>query len=350
MPDVIPVRSKAGRILKPHKAILSAQFDARTVLTESPWEFVSLWLKREHQFGALILWNQAREFHDVSVGLSLQSAPLPLYYSFMNAAKSLLTSKGISFNPHHGIRAEDLRGRSRRIKLSNEGVKIKQDGVLPALSSYLKEIETVRQHTLKELLFNLAYMHRTYCLTYRSQRDMFVPLKDPKFVVNTHTKAAYFSASVSEDFPLTRIRTRLPSTLVLDPSAGPRAIRSAAEATLSNVNSVTSADLAKIALLNLQLRCDLHYINATETLWYAKLNVNGPRRLARFPLTVTLAAMHRLSEICRYRPLELAAFMSSQENWLLTEFVRSAPGQFLDAIASEVTGYQFLLPNVRPAK
>src|SRR5258706_16062598 len=101
MPPLIPVRSNEGRILKPHKAILSAQFDARTVLTNSPWEFVSLWLKRQDQRNALILWNQAREFHDVSLGLSLQSAPLLHYYSFMNAAKALLTQKGIRYDPHH---------------------------------------------------------------------------------------------------------------------------------------------------------------------------------------------------------------------------------------------------------
>jgi hypothetical protein len=318
-------------------------------LTQSPWEFVALWLKRQGQSDAVILWNQAREFHEVSLGLSLQSAPLLLYYSFMNATKSLLTSKGTAFNPHHGIKADNLRGASKRIKLANEGVNIKQNGVLPALSSYLGETETVRHHTMKELLFNLPYVHRTYCLTYRSQRDMFVPLKNPKFVVNIDSKEAYFGADISEDFPLQGIRNRLPSTLLLDSSAGPRAIRSVAHVTLSKPTRITSADLTSIADLNRQLRRDLHYINATETLWYATLKVNGPRQLARFSLTVTLAAMHRLSEICRYRPLELNAFMSSHENWLLTEFIRSAPGQFLDAVASEITGYQFLLPNVRPA-
>jgi hypothetical protein len=350
MPFIIPIQSKTGKILTPHKAILSAQFDARTVLTESPWEFVSLWLKRKQQDNALVLWNQAREFHQVSLGLSLQCAPLLHYYAFMNAAKALLTAKGISYHPYHGIKADNQRGTSQRIRLSNEGVAIMQNGVLPALSAYLGETETTKQHTLKVLLFNLPYVHRTYCLTYTTQRDMFVPLTNCMFVVDTRTRQAYLRADISEDFPLRGIERRLPPTLIRDPASGLRALRSIATATLSHPTCITPADLGNIANLNRQLRGDLHYINAAQTLWYGKLRVRGPQRLSRFPLTLTLAAMHRLSEICRYHPLELDAFMSSQENWLLSEFIQSAPDQFFDAIASEVTGYQFLLPNVRPAK
>lgn len=349
MTSVEAVRTSSGRILGPHKAILSAKFDARTVLTNTPWEFVSLWLKREKQDDALILWNQAREFYEVSLGLSLQAAPLLNYYSFLNATKALLSAKGIPFQSTHGIKADNLRGVSRRIRLSNEGIAIQQQGVFPALSQYLQESESAKKHTLKELLFNLPFVHRTYCLTYTTQHDMFVPLRACKFVVNRTSGEAYFSAAVSEDFPMQYMKRRLPASLILDPSAGSRGLRSAASVTLSHVKRITGTDLAKLADLNGRLRSDVHYINATQTLWYAKLNVPGPKRLLRFPLTLTLAAMHRLSEICRYRPLELAKFTASQENWLLSEFVQSAPRQFLDAIASELTGYQFLVPNVRPA-
>jgi hypothetical protein len=99
--------------------------------------------------------------------------------------------------------------------------------------------------------------------------------------------------------------------------------------------------------LNPRQREDLVYIAGTQTLWYLKGRVPGGRRLDRSPLTLTLAAMHRLSEICRYRPLELAAFLAGPYNWLISEFVLMAPEQFLDGIASELTGHQFLLPSVR---
>ena len=349
MSSVEAVRTRSGRILGPHKAILDPKFDARTVLTNTPWEFVSLWLKREKQHDALILWSQAREFYDVAGAVSLQTAPLLQYYSFMNATKALLTAKGIAFDPHHGVKAANLRRSSNRIALANEGVKILQNGVLPALSRYLGESEPSTSHTLKEIFFNLPFVHRTYCLTYTSQRDMYVPLTSCRFVMDPTSRQSYFSAKISEDFFVRDIGKRLPSTLELDTAADPRAVRSVASVTLSSTRRPSSSDLTNLAELNRSLRTDIHYINATQTLWYAKLNVPGPKKLSRFSLTLTLAAMHRLSEICRYRPLELAKFVSGRENWLLSEFVQSASRQFLDRIASEVTGYQFLLPNVRPA-
>jgi hypothetical protein len=348
MSSPIPVTFK-GKEVRPHKAIKSARLEARNVLTESPWEFVSLWLSREEQDNARVLWNQAREFYKASQGLSLQAAPLLIYYACMNAAKALLTAKGIAFIPFHGVSSDNLRGASRKIRLSNEGVEIKNNGVLPALCSYLGEAEPTRKHSLKEILFNVPFVHRTYCLTYRNQRDMFLPLTNCMFVVDRGSNDAYFSANVSVDFPISGINSQLPPSLTLNANAGSRALRSVAVAPVKKPRNLTLDDLQELAALNEKLRADVHFITATQTLWYAKLNVKGPKRLLRYPLTLTLAAMHRLSEICRYRPIELAAFLNSDENWLLSEFVQSAPRQFLDAIASELTGYQFLLPNVRPA-
>jgi hypothetical protein len=57
--------------------------------------------------------------------------------------------------------------------------------------------------------------------------------------------------------------------------------------------------------------------------------------------------MHRLSELTRYRPAELASLLNTQKNWLLTEFIEMSPQQFVDEIAAEMTGHQILVPNVR---
>jgi hypothetical protein len=347
--EIQAVRTRSGRILGPHKAILSAKFDARTVLTSTPWEFVSLWLKREKQDEALVLWNQAREFFDVAAAVSLQTAPLLQYYSFLNATKALLTAKGINFDLHHGVKPTNPPTASARIALTNEGVKIMTSGVLPALSKYLGEKEAANIHTLKEVFFNIPFIHRTYCLTYVNQRDMYVPLTSCRFVIDQKSRESYFSAKVSEDFFVSDIAKRLPSALQLDPATDSRAVRSVASVPLSSAKRLSPSDLVKLAGLNQSLRSDIHYINATQTLWYAKLNVPGPKKLSRFPLTLTLAAMHHLSEMCRYRPLKLVKFVNGRENWLLSEFVQSAPRQFLDGIASELTGYQFLMPNVRSA-
>lgn len=345
----IPIQL-SGRELKPHKAIISPLLGTRIVLTDSPWRFVSLWLKRKKKDDALFYWNQAQEFHIASLGMTIQSAPLLHYYSFMNAVKALLAAKSILFKEHHGVRAHNMRGPSSKISVSNEGVRILSQGILPALSTYLGETEPAQIHSLQELLFNLVYIHRTYCLTYQSQTDMFIPLTDCVYVADRNLGKAYFRANLSRDFASRRVINRLPPAIIADPDGSDvTAIRSSASVSFSNPLRPSSVDLSNLLALHKQIREDLHYINAAQTLWYAKSVVAGPRRLSRFPLTITLAAMHRLSEICRYRPLELASFLSGQKNWLLSEFIQRAPIQFFDEVASELTGHQFLLPNVRPA-
>lgn len=349
MPTLVDLRLN-GRVLRPHRPVVAPLLGTRTVLTNSPWGFVSLWLKRERKSDALFFWNQAKEFHLASSGMPLESAPLLHYYSFMNAAKALLVAKGISFDPIHGVRAHNIRLPSDRIALSNEGVRILSRGVVASISTYLGETESQQVHTLQELLFNLPYIHRTYCLTFKTQPDMFIPLTDCRYVLDQSVGQAFLRADLSQDIDHRFYINRLPPSFVQDPSFGnTRTIRSATAALVSTTSIRTSPDRAAIVQLNRNLRPDLQYIHGSQTLWYIKGVVRGPRRLGRFPITLTLAAMHRLSEICRYRPIELARFLSGRKNWLLSEFIQLAADQFIDEIASELTGYQFLAPNVRPA-
>jgi YaaC-like Protein len=347
--SVVPVRLN-GRSFQPHKAIVRPLLGTRTVLTNSPWAFVSLWLKRESKEEALFFWDQARQFYTGAAGMTLESSPLLLYYSFMNATKALLVAKGIAFSPMHGISEGARRTPNNRIALSNEKVLIKLNGILPALSSYLGETESQRTHSLKDLFFNLPFVHRTYCLTYKNQAEMFIPLTDCEYVIETKTKEVYFRAKLSKDFAHARYYKRLPPSLAPDPAAnGILTIRSTQGTTIAGRSVASQLNKDKLAALNRSLRSDIQYINGAQALWYAKGIVAGPKRLARFPLTITLAAMHRLSEICRYKPIELQSFLAGQRNWLLSEFIQLAPGQFIDELAAEITGHQFLAPNVRPA-
>jgi hypothetical protein len=340
-----------GRDVKPHKATTNPDLEARTVLTNSHWEYVSLWLRRSKKMQALFYWQQAQVFAKAAEGMPVESAPLLWYYTFMNASKALLNAKGVPFDEHHGVRAHNMRGASRKITLSNEGVRIMTRGVAPALSHHLGELEASSTHSMEDLLFNLPCIHRTFCLTYRKQKDLFVPLTECKIQLDSHSSSAYFSARISEDFPAEYYISRLPASLILDSTASDgRTIRSVSSTQLLNPDAPTDGDIQAIATLLVSIRADLNYIAGAETLWYVKAIVSGPKRLERSPLTCTLVAMHRLSEICRYRPMQLSAFLSGQKNWLLTEFIRMAPQQFIDEIAAELTGQQFMIPNVRPSR
>jgi hypothetical protein len=141
---------------------------------------------------------------------------------------------------------------------------------------------------------------------------------------------------------------RLPPQFKLDSHAGDDVlIRSVDEVPLSRPSTPTKPDLQNLVSLHRKLRLNLVYINGTQTLWYIRAIASGPRILDRYSPVLTLAAMHRLSELCRYNPLQFESFLSGQKNWLLSEFIQQAPKQFLDEIAAEITGHQFLVPNVR---
>lgn len=334
-----------GRAAKPHKTVMQPILGERTVLTNSPWTFVALWLKRKHDEKALFYWEQAHEFYKVAQGLPPQSAPLLLYYSFLNAAKALLAAKRISFNEYHGVR-ESSSGLS---SLSSLGIQIKNAGVLPSLADYYQETESSRRHSLQELFFNMVFIHRTYCLTYTSQTEMFIPVARCGFVAQRSTKRVYFRADITENVPFTTAVKHLPSLFVADPAFGERAIRSEAFVACRKPTTPSESEIIKIADLNKTLRRELQFINGAEALWYVRGEVTGPARLKRQLPTLILGAMHRLSEICRYKPLQLASLLDGQKNWLLTEFIEMSAIQFIDEIASEITGLQFLVPNVRAA-
>lgn len=341
----IPIRI-SGKSVPVYKAALKPAFGVRTVLTNSPWTFVELWLKRNKKSEALFYWDQARHFYNASLGLPMQSAPLLLYYSFMNAAKALLAAKGVPFVPRHGVKFHRC-GKGKKIDLNNEGVEILPVGILPALSLYFKEPERTKKHSLHELLFNLNYIHRTYCLTYTSQKEMFIPIKGCEYVFDTASKDVYFRAEFSKDVAHLHLKKRLPQSLISDPAQPALCIRSSASVPWSKPNNPTPAELNALAGLHGSLRMDVQYIAGSQTLWYVKSLTKGPSRLDRYPPTLTLAAMHRLSEICRYRPIELSSYLDGQKTWLLSEFIGMSPIQYLDEVAAEITGHQFLVPNVR---
>jgi hypothetical protein len=157
------------------KAICSPDFSSERVLARDAFQFAELWLQRECPI-ALPFWNQARSYYLASRNLPAQSSPLTSYFCFLNAAKSLLTVKGVDFSDYHGVSGQ-FDPISKRA-LSNEKIAFKGGGILPALSRFLQEEETTDEHTLKDVLSNLPFIHRAFRYTFRSYPELFIPLRN----------------------------------------------------------------------------------------------------------------------------------------------------------------------------
>ncbi len=337
-----------GRRVRFHKGVVAPDLGARTVLTQEPWTYVSLWLKRKKKTTALAYWDQAQDFQKASEYVSINSRPLILYYSFMNASKALLTAKSLSFSPYHGV-TSDSKAPRKKVVLANDIIKIMSDGVLPGLSTYYSEQELAKKHSFKEILYNIPFIHRTFCLTYTSVKSMFLPLKNAGYYLDASSGKVFIAADVSGDYTKRDYSKRMPASFEVIGDRKDAYIKSIDSVSVKNSKKLTNLEIKQVVSLHNKIRRDLFYINGAETLWYLKTSRSQPSRIERQTPTLTLAAMHRLSEVCRYRALEWSALLAGQENWLISEFVAASSRQFVDEIATEITGFQFLQPNVRPA-
>lgn len=176
MQKAITINSKEISLLKP---ITSADYKSKTILTDSAWEYVELWFKRqkdEKSKNALFYWQQAKHFFLASEKLPQNSKPLTSYYCCLNATKALLCVNGINVtNISHGItqaRHEQVQSNS----LDKAEVIFLGSGVLNELSRYLGENVDKQTHNIKDLLYNIPCVHRSFAITYTGTTELFVPI------------------------------------------------------------------------------------------------------------------------------------------------------------------------------
>lgn len=304
--------------------------------------YVDLWIRRNAKgTDAQFFWQQAREFYRASLGLPITASPLTLYYCFLNATKALLLAKGIEFSDHHGISGKKI---ATKASLSNETVILKTGGVLPALISYYGD-EANGTYTLKDLLGNMAFVHRAYCLSY-SEPYHFFSLKDPAYVKAVGTNEAWITAGLETRFDDKRVLATLPPGFRKNASfEDTLVIRRKKRFRWESGTANKKKNLDRLTEYHAKLRRDMTYITGTNK-WYLKRRHSTVVTVDRHTPTMIFAAMHRLSELSRYDPLRLSRILDTQRNWILAEFIKTSPTQFLDEIACELTGQEIHTPGI----
>ena len=334
-----------SRVLRPRKAITNPDFSSETVLVEDPWDYVDLWLKRKKHLKAREYWLQAREFAEAARALPPTSAPLPAYYCFLNATKCLLKVRGEDVSPDHGV-SGSKEGPS--ISLDSERVNFKSGGVLAGLCRLLGEPTTKVEYSLRQALYNLPYIHRANSLTFTSMADLYIPIRNLRFVRIPKTTEAWLCADVEERYNSRHTANKLPSTWEFDEGVtGKGTIRMKSRFKWDAKAPNSKANMKRLMQYHMKARKDISYIVGVTRLWYIKRGKIGEHYVNRSPMSLTFAAMHRLSELSRYDPLTLREHLNRRHNWLVSEFIKIAPRQFIDEVASEITGCDFLAPGSR---
>lgn len=333
-----------GKNLKLHKAFQSPSWGMDTVLVTDTWDYVSLWLKRNKKGDAQFYWEQAKSFYEATKILPKTSAPLTAYYCFLNATKCLLTVKGIAFDKRHGVSGWSKAG---RVSLSKEIVKLQNKGVLAELCRYYGETINKNTYSIKDIFFNLPFIHRAYHLTFTSEQPLFMPISNPEYVHAPGSKKSWFTATLDPHYVHGQTASLLPPTFEKDAGDNTcyRVRRKKRFDWTRGVANVES-NLANLTNYHQDTRKHVFYIHGPMRLWYLKRNKrNLTGFIERHSVPLIFCAMHRLSELARYTPNYLVKHFDSQHNWLLSEFIQTAPLQFIDEISSEITGQEFMVPG-----
>lgn len=334
--------------------LTAADYKSKTILTDSAWEYVELWFKRqkdEQSKNALFYWQQAKHFFLASEKLPQNSKPLTSYYCCLNATKALLCVNGINVtNISHGItqaRHEQVQSNS----LDKAEVIFLGSGVLNELSRYLGENVDKQTHNIKDLLYNIPCVHRSFAITYTGTTELFVPIRNLKFIREDTTSKAWVQFDLDARYANASILRYLPAgykKVPPNPESNTYTIRKENSRFNWNIHSDLNQRMQDLSNYHRKVRKDLFYIYGDTKLWYLKKNLpNNTHVLQRNSLTLIFAVMHWMSELVRYNPQKFEKLMESKQNWLLHEFIEKALYQFVDEISCEITHQEIMTTGYR---
>lgn len=335
------------------RAIIKPDIISETVLTDSTWSYVQIFLKQHNSSNsreALFYWDQARNFFEASQGLTLVSVPLTMYYCFLNATKALLCFKQVNFNLKHGVSGHRLDG---HYLLQNEIISLKPKGVLSGLCEYLQEPIRASEpsYSLKDIFYNLPFIHRAFQLTFKQNAypDLFIPIKKPRFVFDKSRKEGWFETQLESEHSTNRVLGNI-SGFSIDRRYENKQFytirRNKTFTWQTSRNKPSAASLKDFERYHRNIRSRLITIYSPNNLWYIK-RMDLIHVIKRNPLPLIYSAMHRLSELARYEPNSLKKHLEKNHSWLLSEFLTKSPLQFIDEISSEITGKDFRVTGFR---
>ena len=185
-------------------------------------------------------------------------------------------------------------------------------------------------------------------MTYTSEPDLFIPVDNPHFVRKEKTSESWFCCEIA-----VRRFTR-PATMNTlngfehDPVYKTDRTVVRMKKRFKWMHGGKKFDnIQRLTNYHRRVREHLFYIAGSTRLWYLKRNSDPAGFIGRSSTTLTFAALHRISEIARYRPDSLQKHFECRHNWLLSEFIGKALPQYIDEISSEITGSDFMPTGIR---
>jgi len=323
------------------KAYTQPQYNSKTVLTSSVFDFVELWLLRqskEKSNSARDFWKQARNFFEATQLLHYESKPLTAYYCCMNAAKALVSYRNQDTlkNISHGVSSD----RRTDNDFIHKEIIYQGSGVLCELSNILGDSKQKETYKIKDLLYNIPCIHRTYSITFTNDAELFIPISDITFEQVVGKDEYFIRFLLDAEYTNGNVLRSIQKCFERLPFADNENIYYRSKNRFKwNIHDKLSNRLEKLVAYHKKVRKNFYYIKGDTPTWYVKKELpNNTRLINRTSLTLIYGVMHWLSELVRYNPQQFKIFMNSHYNWLLREFVDLCLSQFIDEISCELTG------------
>lgn len=359
-----------GRTLWMMSPYTSANYSEKAILTKSTFNFVDAWLLKKKIAGEitdepLYYWRQAKNYYVESIDVKSEVKPLLNYYCCLNTVKCLISKNGIQVsNITHGVGRQKATG----TKLEDQIIDFLGTGALKLLRTHLGSDGGEGTYSLKSILYNIVAIHRAYTYTYPADRELFIPLKSLKYYKKDGLDRITVTLDINKPGDLSQLNN-IPSSFTLTTKTKEDWDKICGESSAERLRwaiaenklyfrykgevewTETSGEDDKVdALANLhkKTRPYFQYISADTPLWYLKISDNSNKDILNYSsLVLSYAAMHCLSEMVRYVPDTYAKLLDSECAWLITEFIEVGMDQFIDEIASEITGLNIMRSGVK---
>lgn len=381
--DNTPYQYK-NRKLQIGKSYTSPNFGSHTVLTDDIFTYIDFYFSGhkkamkyrnpavskpkygdERKYHYSFYWKQAMSFYCAAKTLPIESVPLLSYYSMLNAVKAFLAFKCEyiedfveDFSRHGLFENTNTSGND----LSSIFVGRQNKGVFVLFGKKLERnfdaIWASGKHntvSLKKLLYNLAFIHRAFVTTYNTPRgakipELFIPVKTSPCYYKGNDSNLYLKFEIDSSM-FGVAPSSIPSVYINSISSkfkiyeNEKFILQSTNGTKRNAQDSLSAEFKSG---NDELRREFQYIRSSKRLWYLKRSsLVQPDILNLNSMLIVMAAMHRISEIVRYKPEQMEHLLSSKENWLLHEFLTLSLDQFIDELAAEITGQDIMCTGIK---
>lgn len=310
----------------------------------SMWNFIirKQFKKSKQLHFQLSLLEQAQYFYEAAEKAPFKSKPLLYYYSFLNFAKIVLNIKSNIIDSkeyYHGIDVDW----GEEIIINNARVKIKS--MLPPAGGDINKLSVAYQLMvaldvdvnalqfpyylqIKDLLSNCVGIHRTYCET-TNEKEKFFRLDNPKFILD-HGVLKYKTIVHDCTDDMMRELNRKYIHIIKED----KVYYWTETWPMTGVGAPKHADYYN---LSKQIRDKGIWpiIDGTTCLQYISTdNISLPVELIIYYL------MFFFGSITRYQPYIFDDLLTVKERWIVEEFLKSQPKQFLYLMTSKILGKQ----------